>query len=126
MRCAAPEPTVSGNFDRCITVPAGRRTARLVRKAFAQLGAAPPFNSQHKFVSGLILPRLLDVTMRNRRLARYREQTIGLARGLVLEIGVGSDGTSRPDAAIISPNPCRAHRIILLAKVGQQCADVTA
>jgi ubiquinone/menaquinone biosynthesis C-methylase UbiE len=38
----------------------------------------------------LILPRLLDVTMRNRRLAHYREQTIGLARGLVLEIGVGS------------------------------------
>jgi SAM-dependent methyltransferase len=38
----------------------------------------------------VILPRLLDVTMRNRRLARYREQTIGLARGLVLEIGVGS------------------------------------
>jgi SAM-dependent methyltransferase len=38
----------------------------------------------------VILPRLLDVTMRNRRLAPYRDQTIGLARGLVLEIGVGS------------------------------------
>ena len=38
----------------------------------------------------LILPRLLDLTMRNRRLAHYREQTIGLARGLVLEIGIGS------------------------------------
>jgi ubiquinone/menaquinone biosynthesis C-methylase UbiE len=40
--------------------------------------------------STVILPRLLDVTMRDRRLAPYREQTIGLARGLVLEIGVGS------------------------------------
>jgi ubiquinone/menaquinone biosynthesis C-methylase UbiE len=38
----------------------------------------------------VILPRLLDITMRNRRLAPYREQMIGLARGLVLEIGVGS------------------------------------
>ena len=32
----------------------------------------------------LILPRLLDMTMRNPRLAHYREQTVGLA------IGVGS------------------------------------
>src|SRR5688572_11858232 len=38
----------------------------------------------------LILPRLLDLAMRNRRLASYRETTIGTARGLVLEIGVGS------------------------------------
>jgi ubiquinone/menaquinone biosynthesis C-methylase UbiE len=38
----------------------------------------------------LILPRLLDWAMRNRQLASYRAQTIGTARGLVLEIGVGS------------------------------------
>src|SRR5215212_9536608 len=37
-----------------------------------------------------ILPRLLDLAMRNSRLGGYREQTIGAARGLVLEIGVGS------------------------------------
>jgi ubiquinone/menaquinone biosynthesis C-methylase UbiE len=38
----------------------------------------------------VILPCLLDWAMRNRQLAAYREQTIGAARGLVLEIGVGS------------------------------------
>ena len=38
----------------------------------------------------LILPLLLDLALRNSRLARYREQTIGAARDLVLEIGVGS------------------------------------
>ncbi len=38
----------------------------------------------------LILPLLLDLAMRNRRLAAYRERTVGAARGVVLEIGAGS------------------------------------
>ncbi len=38
----------------------------------------------------LILPKLLDWAMRDDRLAVYRERTITSARGLVLEIGVGS------------------------------------
>lgn len=38
----------------------------------------------------LILPRLLDLAMRNSRLANYRQATVGAARGVVLEIGVGS------------------------------------
>ena len=38
----------------------------------------------------LILPRLLDLTMRNHRLALYRQQAVAAARGSVLEIGVGS------------------------------------
>src|SRR5271155_3138160 len=37
-----------------------------------------------------ILPRLLDLAMRNRALDHYRERTIETARGLVLEVGVGS------------------------------------
>jgi ubiquinone/menaquinone biosynthesis C-methylase UbiE len=37
-----------------------------------------------------ILPRLLDLSMRQRRLDRYRQRTIEMARGSVLEIGVGS------------------------------------
>ena len=37
-----------------------------------------------------ILPRLLDLAMRNRSLHHYRQQTNETARGLVLEIGVGS------------------------------------
>ena len=38
----------------------------------------------------LVLPRLLDLAMRNSRLAPYRERVIGAAQGRVLEIGVGS------------------------------------
>jgi SAM-dependent methyltransferase len=37
-----------------------------------------------------VLPRILDLAMRNQALDRYRRETIGAARGLVLEIGVGS------------------------------------
>src|ERR1700730_718832 len=37
-----------------------------------------------------ILPRLLDLAMRNRLLDHYRQRTIEAARGLVLEVGVGS------------------------------------
>jgi ubiquinone/menaquinone biosynthesis C-methylase UbiE len=42
------------------------------------------------FYERLILPPLLDLTMRNSRLASYRRETIGAAQGLVLEVGVGS------------------------------------
>jgi ubiquinone/menaquinone biosynthesis C-methylase UbiE len=37
-----------------------------------------------------ILPRLVDVTMRNRAATRYRSLIVPKARGTVLEIGVGS------------------------------------
>jgi len=37
-----------------------------------------------------IVPRLLDLAMRNRVLDNYRQRTIETARGLVLEVGVGS------------------------------------
>ena len=37
-----------------------------------------------------ILPRLLDLAMRNRRLDGYRRRAIASALGVVLEIGVGS------------------------------------
>jgi ubiquinone/menaquinone biosynthesis C-methylase UbiE len=37
-----------------------------------------------------ILPHLVNLAMRNRQLAPYRERTIRLAEGRVLEIGVGS------------------------------------
>jgi ubiquinone/menaquinone biosynthesis C-methylase UbiE len=40
-----------------------------------------------------VLPRLLDLAMRNRLLEHYRHQTIASARGLVLEVGVGSGVT---------------------------------
>jgi ubiquinone/menaquinone biosynthesis C-methylase UbiE len=37
-----------------------------------------------------VLPRLLEFAMRNHALDRYRQRTTETARGLVLEIGVGS------------------------------------
>ena len=42
------------------------------------------------FYERWIVPRLLDLAMRNRLLDRYRQRTIETARGLVLEVGVGS------------------------------------
>src|SRR4051794_11415175 len=42
------------------------------------------------FYNDVILPRLCDLSMRNKHLAPYRERVIGAADGRVLEIGVGS------------------------------------
>jgi ubiquinone/menaquinone biosynthesis C-methylase UbiE len=42
------------------------------------------------FYERRIVPRLLDLAMRSRLLDHYRQRTIETARGLVLEVGVGS------------------------------------
>jgi ubiquinone/menaquinone biosynthesis C-methylase UbiE len=42
------------------------------------------------FYEHWIVPRLLDLALRNRLLDHYRQRTIEIARGLVLEVGVGS------------------------------------
>ncbi len=42
------------------------------------------------FYERWILPRLLDLSMRQQRLADYRQRTISAAYGTVLEIGLGS------------------------------------
>jgi ubiquinone/menaquinone biosynthesis C-methylase UbiE len=42
------------------------------------------------FYSDVILPRLCDLAMRNKRLIPYRERVIGAAEGRVVEIGIGS------------------------------------
>ena len=42
------------------------------------------------FYERWIVPRLLDLAMRNRLLDHYRQRTIETARGVVLEVGVGS------------------------------------
>jgi hypothetical protein len=72
-----------------------------------------------------VLPRLLDLAMRNRVLGSYRRSAITSARGLVLEIGVGSGlnllfyGPAadrvvgldpRPEASAISPVSTEDHR----------------
>jgi len=58
-----------------------------------------------------ILPRLLDLAMRNRRLECYRHRAIAAARGFVLEIGVGSGpnlalyGAAVERVCAIDPSP---------------------
>ena len=42
------------------------------------------------FYNDYILPRLLDLAMRNKQLLPFRKRVIGAAEGRVLEIGVGS------------------------------------
>ena len=42
------------------------------------------------FYQDNIVPHLVNLSMRNRRLTPYRERTISLAEGRVLEVGVGS------------------------------------
>jgi len=42
------------------------------------------------FYERWVLPRLIDLAMRNKQVTRYREKTIPAAAGRVLEIGAGS------------------------------------
>ena len=42
------------------------------------------------FYDDRVLPHLVNLTMRNRRLIPYRERVVSAAEGRVLEIGVGS------------------------------------
>lgn len=42
------------------------------------------------FYGDCIVPRLVDLAMRNRRLLPYRERVIAAAEGRVLEVGIGS------------------------------------
>ena len=42
------------------------------------------------FYKDRVLPRLIDMAMRNRELATYRERVLSAAEGRVLEIGIGS------------------------------------
>ena len=42
------------------------------------------------FYDKWILPRLVDIAMRNKEATRYRSQIVPQARGTILEIGVGS------------------------------------
>jgi len=46
------------------------------------------------FYNDVMLPRLCDFAMRNKRLVPYRERVIGAAEGQVIEIG-------RPEPALL-------------------------
>ena len=63
------------------------------------------------FYNDIILPRLCDLAMRNKRLVPYRERVIGAAEGRVLEIGAGSGrnlrfyGPSAKQILALEPSP---------------------
>jgi ubiquinone/menaquinone biosynthesis C-methylase UbiE len=63
------------------------------------------------FYSDVILPKLCDLAMRNKRLVPYRERVIGAAEGRVLEIGAGSGrnlpfyGPSVKQILALEPSP---------------------
>ncbi|MBQ0821918.1 class I SAM-dependent methyltransferase [Microvirga sp. HBU67558] len=42
------------------------------------------------FYNDVVLPRLIDRSMRNKELAKYRRRIAGAAHGRVLEVGIGS------------------------------------
>jgi ubiquinone/menaquinone biosynthesis C-methylase UbiE len=76
------------------------------------------------FYNDVILPRLCDLVMRDRRYAPYRERVIASAEGRVLEIGIGS-GLNLPfygpkicEIVGLDPSP----RLIAMA---QQAAERT-
>ena len=70
------------------------------------------------FYRDIILPRLCDLAMRNRRLLPYRQRVIGAAEGRVLEIGIGSGlnlpfyGASVREVVGLEPAP----RLIAMAR----------
>src|SRR5258708_28600202 len=52
--------------------------------------AAGPRKATMGFYEEWILPALIDLSMRNRRLRPYRQRVAGAAEGRALDVGVGS------------------------------------
>ena len=87
------------------------------------------------FYRKVVLPRLIALAMRNGQLGDYRQQTIGAARGHVLEIGVGSGmnlpvyGSAVDRVCGIDPSPellDRARERVAAARVPVSLARASA
>lgn len=80
-------PSGSRNLSRLPHPAAVSYASRL------RLRAGSPRRSERTTVGlyrKFVIPRLIDLAMRNRQLGPYRERVMGAASGRVLEIGVGS------------------------------------